>query len=195
MSKPSNLHRFRMSKTKKNSMHPRSKDVAIVALMGALGNVLATMTTYLGAIHPQIAIDLSHLATFIVAIYRGPMMGAMVGAIVSLEPFYRFGIAGWLGPIVGLTFIPGKAMTGYFAGIFAKRMRPIFAVLLGYVPESIFTYITLKYLTMLLLPQIAPFFTDAIIFTILAKAWMEILFLGFLMEIIARNKAVKQWLS
>ena len=184
-----------MTKTKKGCIRLRSKDVAIIALMGALGNVLATITTYLGTIHPQIAFDLSHLATFIVAIFRGPTMGAIVGAIVSLEPFYRFGITGWLGPIVGLSFIPGKAMTGYFSGILAKRMRPILAVLLGYVPECIFTYITLKYITMLIIPHIALFFTDAIIFTILTKAWLEIIFLGFFMEIIARNKAVKQWLS
>jgi len=184
-----------MTEIKKSSLHLRSKDLAIVALMGALGNILSMMTLYLGTIHPQIALDLSHLATLIVAVFRGPLMATIVGAIISLEPFYRFGIAGWLGPIVGLSFIPGKAMTGYFVGILARRMRPLPAVLLGYIPESVFTYITLKYVTMLLIPHIAPLFTDAVILTILVKAWLEIILLGFLMEIIARNKAIKQLLS
>jgi len=180
---------------RKGFFHLRSKDIALLALMGALGNIIAAITTYVGTIHPQIAFDFSHLATLLVAVFRDPIMGAIVGAMISLEPFYRFGVTGWLGPIVGLSFIPGKAMTGYTAGILARRTRPVLAVLLGYVPECIFTYITLKYITMLLIPTVAPFFTDVVIFTILTKAWIEIVLLGFLMEIIARNKAIKQLFS
>jgi len=185
-----------MTRRREGYLNLNTKDIAIIAVMGALGNLLATLTTYLGTIHPQIAFDLSHLATFMVSIFRGPAMGAIVGAIISIEPIYRFGITGWLGPVVGVIgFLPGKAMTGFFSGLLTRKTRPFLAVTIGYIPESVYTYLVLKYLTMLLIPNVAHFFSDAVIFTILIKAWIEIILMGVFMEIISRNQAVKQWLS
>ena len=60
-----------------------SRRVAGVALLGALGNVLAIFSTVLGNIHPQIAVDLSHLATVLAAYTMGPADATLVGAIIS----------------------------------------------------------------------------------------------------------------
>lgn len=51
-----------------------------MASMVALGNVLALISMYVGDFHPEIALDFSHLATAIVAIYSGLAMGVITGA-------------------------------------------------------------------------------------------------------------------
>jgi hypothetical protein len=160
--------------------------------MGALGNVLAFLSMYaLPLLHPQIALDLSHLATFIVSIYSGPVWGLITGALVALAPFYRFGVAGWFGPLVGLLIIPGKAITGLFSGIFARRLRPFPSVTLGFVPETIFIYAYFKLIVPLFIPTLKPFLSDAFIAAVLAKAWVEIVIMGFLMEIIKKRRIME----
>jgi len=156
--------------------------------MGALGNVLALLSMFIAPIHPQVALDLSHLGTFIAAMYCGPGWGFVTGAIVALAPFYKFGIAGWYGPLIGSLIIPGKAITGLSFGLLAKKIRPFPSVILGFVPEFIFMYVFLKYLTVFFLPNLAAFMTDAVIFSILAKAWFEMFVMGFVVEAIHRKK-------
>lgn len=171
-----------------------TKKIAFVAIMGALGNILALLSTYLGNIHPQVALDFSHIATFIVALNMDPLQGFVTGCLVSIVPFYRFGLAGWLGPIIGFTIIPLKGLSGLFGGVVSKRFRPFIAVTLGYLPESISTYIVLRYLTALFLPaEIAGFLTDPLVLGILFKAWIEIVIIAFLMELINRNKSLNRF--
>ncbi len=162
-----------------------SKRVAAVAMFGALGNVLALLSTILGNLHPQIAIDLSHIATIFSAYMLGPVDAALVGAVISLVPFVRFGLLGGLGPLAGSLIFPGKALTGLFTGILAKKTNhPFLALLLGYVPESLFTWASFKLWIPLMVPQASGWITDAVVYGILIKAWVEILFIGAASEIL-----------
>ena len=162
--------------------------VAFVASMGALGNVLALLSMFIAPIHPQIALDLSHIGTFIAAMYCGPSWGFVTGAIVALAPFYKFGVLGWYGPLIGAMIIPGKAITGFSFGLLVRKLRPFPSAILGFIPEFVFTYAFLKYVTLFFLPNLAGFMTDAVIFAILIKAWFEVFVMAFVVEAIYRKK-------
>jgi len=165
----------------------RARHIAFVASMGALGNVLALLSLFLAPIHPQVALDLSHLGTFMGAMYCGAGWGFVTGAIVAIAPFYKFGILGWYGPFLGSGIILGKAITGLSFGLLVKRFKPFPSVIVGFVPEFLYTYVYLKYFTIMFLPNLAPYMTDVMIFSILAKAWFEILVMAFVVEAIHRK--------
>jgi riboflavin transporter FmnP len=169
-----------------------TKSVALMASMAALGNVLAFISMYVGSFHPQVALDFSHLATAIVAVYLGPAMGMFTGALVGLAPYYYFGVLGWLGPFLGfIGFFLGKALSGLFFGLLARRMRPLSAIILGFIPECLWIYIVLRLLTQLLLPaQISSGFTDAVIVLVLAKAWVEIVIIGVVVDLVKKRRIV-----
>ncbi|MDW8035355.1 MAG: hypothetical protein RMI85_02740 [Candidatus Korarchaeum sp.] len=162
-----------------------SSRVAFAALLGALGNVLAIISMIFGNIHPQIAVDLSHIATVIAAFSLGPIWATLVGSLISIVPFIRFGLLGSLGPLIGSLIFPGKAMTGFFTGMLVRRnLRPFIALSLGYIPESLFTWATFKLWIPLFAPQLSNWITDAVIYGILVKAWIEILAIGALSELL-----------
>ncbi len=166
-----------------NFNRPISKAIGLIALLGALGNLLSILSTALGNIHPQIAVDLSHIATIMAASMMGAIGGLAVGAISSITPYIRFGPMGYLGPLVGLLIFPGKAMTGAFAGILIEKLkRPSISLIIGYVPESLFTWLSFKVWIPLLLPQMSRWITDPIVYGILIKAWFEILIIAALSE-------------
>jgi len=173
-----------------------SKKVAFVATIGALGNALSWLSVYLATIiHPQIALDLSHIGTFIGALNLGPSYGFLIGCLVSITPYYRFGVTGLLGAIFGLFVIVEKGLTGFFSGILKKRTRPFVAVVLGYIPESIIMYFTLIHGTAIFVsPHVSEIF-QSIILVIVIKAWIEIISMGFLMEIIQRNKGLQHFIK
>ncbi len=154
-------------------------------MLGALGNALAVLSMEVGNIHPQIALDLSHLATIVAAYALGPAWGALTGALVAAFPFVRFSLMGYLPIVIGLLIFPGKAMTGFFVGTLGRKLRPSLAVPLGYVPESVFTYATLELARRALLPpEQAAFLSRGVILGILLKAWVEILVLAGIAEIL-----------
>ncbi len=154
-------------------------------MLGALGNALAIISMEVGNLHPQIALDLSHLATIVAAYALGPAWGALTGALVAAFPFVRFSLMGYLPIVIGLLIFPGKAMTGFFVGVLGKRLRPALAVPIGYVPESIFTFATLELTRRVLLPpEQAVFLSTGVILGILLKAWVEILVLAGIAEVL-----------
>jgi len=171
------------------------RKVAFVASMGALGNVLALLTLAIPTPISQVAPDLSHVATLIVALYSGPVLGGITGAMVSIAPFYRFGVTGWFGPLVGFLIIPLKSLTGITAGLLGKRFRPAIATLLGYVPESVATYLYFVSIVPLFLPQVAPYVTEGFIVVVLSKAWTELGIIAVLMEAIKRRDIVDRILA
>jgi len=171
------------------------KELALIVTMGALGNALALTASYLGNIHPQVALDLSHIATFIIALNLGPLAGFTTGCIAGLFTYYRFGIMGSFGPFFGLLIIPLKGITGLFSGLLAGRTRPLFAVTLGYIPESVGTFLYMRYFAALFLPAEVMQFIIPIISTVLIKAWVEIFVLAILMEIIQRNQGIQHFIK
>jgi riboflavin transporter FmnP len=171
------------------------RQVAFVASMGALGNVLALLTVTIPTPVSQIAPDLSHVATLIVALYCGPVLGGITGALVSIVPFYRFGVAGWFGPLVGFLIIPLKSLTGITAGLLGKKLRPAFATLLGYVPECISTYVFFILVVPFFLPEVAQYVTQGFVILVLAKAWVELGIIAVIMEAIKRRDIVRRILG
>jgi hypothetical protein len=169
-----------------------TKSVALMASMVALGNVLALISMCVGDFHPQVALDFSHLATAIVAIYSGPTMGMITGALVGMAPYYRLGVVGWLGPFLGFVgLVGGKALSGLFFGLLGEKIRPFPAIVLGFLPESVYIYVLLKFFTRLVLPpQIASAFTDVIIISVQAKAWFEIVIIAVIMDIVKKRKII-----
>ena len=169
-----------------------NKTVAYIAFMAALGTAVSILTinmVQLGV--TQIALDLSHLGTFLVAIPGGPILGAITGLIAGIYPGIAFGyIWGQLG-MVGLIGLPvGKAMTGLTSGVLQRILkRPFLSVTVGYAPECLFTIWLFVYLVPVLTPIPAQFVL-VIALGIVTKAWIEILFMGFVMETVFLSRGI-----
>ncbi|HDI00886.1 MAG TPA: hypothetical protein ENF78_00420 [Candidatus Bathyarchaeota archaeon] len=175
----------------------RAKVVAFVALMGALGNALFVLSQSVFTIG-QVALDLSHVATFISAIFGGPLLGGVVGVLVGLGTGLYFGFIGGSLGLLGLIGLPvGKALTGVTAGFLSRALsnnaspssrRTFLVVLVSYVPECIFmVFFFLVLVPTFLSPDVAAFLVP-LLTPILAKAWIEIAFMAFLMGALAGNK-------
>jgi hypothetical protein len=178
----------------------RSKNLTFIALMAALGNVLSFITTQLAPIAPNIplgpvsvslALDLSHLTTFIAALFGGPMVGGITGAIGGMVAAFEFGFSkGNL--ITGFGLPLGKALTGVTAGILFKRyqmtswVNAVFITVTAYVPEAILTFGLFRYL----LPPVMglPIGVASLIgFQIIVKACFEMIALGIIIKQITSN--------
>ena len=182
--------------------HFNSKKIVFIAIMSALGNILAGISIYLGPIIPGVALDLSHVATFIAAIYGGPVVGFLVGLFGGVFSGVYFGPLGnlsWLG-LIGLPL--GKSLTGLTTGFLYKflkvkqRSRPsIIAlplVISSYIPECLFTIFFFL--------SIMPYFLGVgggliMLSFILPKAWGEIVLMGFLMAALAGNEGFSVFIA
>jgi len=186
-----------------------SKQIAFIAIMSALGNVLAgisiNVAPILTATSPQgggAALDLSHIATFIAAVFGGPVMGAIVGFLGGIYSGYSFGFTvGSLG-LLSLIGLPvGKALTGLTAGLLYKGLRinkssrpstftvPI--VLVSYVPECLFTVFYFLYLVLFFYGFAMAFMLPVVI----PKAWIEIVLMSFLMGALVGNVGFREFVS
>jgi LytS/YehU family sensor histidine kinase len=134
-----------------------AKNLVFIGVMATLGNVLSELSILSAPILPAVsfgpysislALDLSHLTTFISSLYGGPAIGGLTGLIGGLVAANEFGFS--KGNIVtGLTLPLGKALTGIAAGYVMdklglqerRRQRVLFiaSTLVSYVPEAIFT--------------------------------------------------------
>ncbi len=171
-----------------------SKQITFIAIMGALGNVLSFLTTQLVPLAPNIplgpvsvslALDISHLATFIAALFGGPVIGGITGAVGGMVAAFEFGFSkGNLVTGIGLPL--GKALTGYAAGLLFKRyeidnvVRSAILTIIAYIPEGILTLVLFRFL----LPVVSgiPVNVSTLIgIQIVVKAVMEMAVLGFLL--------------
>lgn len=123
-----------------------SKVLVFIAVMAVLGNTLSMLSIGLANVG-QIGLDLSHIVTFIAAVYGGPYVGGMTGLLSGIFPGVYFGPIGgfaWLG-LIGLPL--GKALTGLTTGTLCQllkvnqRSHPsilvVPLVLIGYIPECL----------------------------------------------------------
>lgn len=156
-----------------------SKNIAFTAIFAAMGILFGTMLLIPTPV-PNVYLDLSHIGTVLAAILLGPIFGGITGFIVGIWPGLTFG--NFLVP-------PFKALTGIFVAILSKKTRPGIAVFVGYLPEAFLTYLTLAVLK---IPYGLPL---PVVYTILVKAFAEIIVLAILMELIMKNKGVKQFLE
>ncbi len=171
-----------------------SKTVAFVGIMSALGAILS-ISTFAIPLGPNLALDLSHIGTYIVAIGGGPILGAIAGALVGIIPSMSPSIA-------NVMVIPGKMLTGFTTGMiflllrrrpsFQKSPRARFAAILiaglvGYLPEMIFTVWNLYFVAFSFM---AEELRIATITSVLVKAWIEIVIISVLTATLFSIKAV-----
>jgi hypothetical protein len=172
-----------------------SRAVAFTAVMVALANVLAALSIGLTRVG-QIGLDLSNVAVFVAAIYGGPFLGFLVGFLGGIASGINFGLLGglgWLG-IIGLPL--GKSMTGFTTGALYKALNvtqrknrsiiTIPIVLIGYVPEFLFTIFFFIVLVPFFLGP-APWLTTSLLISILLKAWLETALMSAFMGALTGN--------
>jgi LytS/YehU family sensor histidine kinase len=187
------------------------RKIVFVALMGALGNVMFVVSQTIFKAS-QIALDLSHIGTFVAAVYGGPWIGFLTGLIVGIGPGLNFGYFGGSLGLLGLIGLPvGKALTGLTVGYITKFLKlqntkrsawkVSLATLVGYVPECIFTVVYFEWLVVILLPDVAASFTlyfgsiHLLVLSILAKAWVEIALLSIFMGTLAGNNGFNDFVT
>ena len=153
-----------------------SKKIAYISIFSALGVVLVLLTLF--PMGPNIYLDLSHVGTSLSAILLGPVAGGITGLIVGLYPGFTFS---------NILVPPFKAMTGIFIAILSKKTRPGIAVFVGYLPEGFLTFFTLSVMKF---PYGLPW---PVVSSILIKAFIEIIAISILMEIIMRNKGLQHF--
>jgi LytS/YehU family sensor histidine kinase len=187
------------------------RKIVFVALMGALGNVMfiVSQTIFKAT---QIALDLSHIGTFIAAVYGGPWIGFLTGLIVGIGPGLNFGYFGGSLGLLGVIGLPmGKALTGLTVGYLTRffklenakhsAWKISLTTLIGYVPECIFTVFYFEWLIVILLPDVAASFTlyfgsiHLLVLSILAKAWVEIALLSIFMGTLVGNNGFDDFVT
>lgn len=169
-----------------------SKLITFIVMMAVLGNVLSFIPIGLTRVG-QVGFDLSHIATFIAAIFGGPLVGCLVGFAGGFVAGIYFGPMGWLSWL-GLIGLPiGKALTGLTVGAFFKLFRiderthcsllTIPAVLTGYISEFLFTV----FFFLVLVPYFLGWLNLALLVSIAVKAWMEMVVMSVLMAALVGN--------
>jgi len=181
------------------------KKLIFIGIMGTLGNVISGLsilatpflpTVSLGPYSISIALDLSHITTFISALYGGPTIGGLTGLIGGLVAANEFGFSE--GNIVtGFTLPLGKALTGIVAGLVMPalglreksrhRIFFIFSTLISYIPEAVYTV----FIFLAIFPLVfgtPTFVLYPIVIAILLKALIEMITEGILLLALSSNK-------
>ena len=180
-----------------------SKNLTFIAMMAALGNVLSALSIQLSPIIPSIpvgplnfslALDLSHITTFIAALFGGPLVGGVTGLIGGAVAAFEFGFSkGNL--VTGFGLPIGKALTGLVAGILMSRFNPnknrlrmVVSTVASYIPEGLFTI----FIFVIVYPIFFPLTTLSFIlpFTaqIIVKAFAEMVIMGILISVMTDNQ-------
>ncbi len=185
-----------------------SKKTAFAAVMSSLGALLSAASLHLAPILATVsgqggaALDLSHIATFIAAIFGGPWVGATVGFLSGIYAGYYFGyVLGSLG-FVSLIGVPiGKALTGFTAGFLYRKLKiaqrsrvsilTVPVMLLSYVPESIYTYFYFVNIAVYVVGYAMTFMLPIVI----PKAWIEVVFMSLLMGALSGNTGFRNFLG
>ena len=182
-----------------------SKSISFIAMMAALGNVLSFISIQLSPIVPSIpiggvnfslALDFSHLATFVAALLGGPVIGGLTGLVGGFVAAFQFGFS--QGNVLSGIGIPlGKAMTGILSGILFKRIKDVswntlVVTTISYIPEAIFTAFLFIYLYPIFygLPTAVAIVVTA---QIILKAFVEMLVIGLVLKYIAGSKGFKTY--
>ena len=189
-------------------MKLETKAITFIAIMGALGNVLSFLTTQLAPMAPNIpigpisvslALDISHLTTFIAAIFGGPVIGGITGAVGGLVAAFEFGFSKG-NFVTGIGLPLGKAMTGVAAGILFRKygiksiLNTIIFTIVSYIPEAVLTIVLFRYL----LPSLMglPVALATLIgMQIIAKATFEMIVLGAIVNVLTKNPGFDMYIE
>jgi LytS/YehU family sensor histidine kinase len=184
-------------------MHSRigSKTLTFAATMAALGNALSFLSIQLTPLAPNIplgpvtvslALDLSHLSTFIASLFGGPIVGGLTGLLSGFVAAFEFGFS--KGNVVTGVGLPlGKAMTGVAAGyVFQwlyeedRPIRLVASTVIAYVPEALLTLALFRYVLPAVVGLPASLAT-AIAIQIVVKAFFEMILLGLIILGLSQN--------
>jgi len=186
-----------------------SKQITFIATMSALGLVLSSISLNIAPVLSTVgqggaALDLSHIATFIAAIFGGPVIGAIVGFLGSLYAGYYFGyVMGSLGVLSIIALPLGKALTGLAAGFLYKKLgvhgnsrSSILTVpitLMSYIPECLYT---IAYFLLIVPYFYGPAYVMSYMIPIVVpKAWIEIAVMSILMGALVGNVGFKEFIA
>ncbi|MFA5065453.1 MAG: hypothetical protein WC566_08310 [Dehalococcoidia bacterium] len=178
-------------------MHPvvrflrseKARNLGIALAAAVLGNLLSFLSSQLTPLNPQVTFDFSHLATFAIAITFGPWYGLLTAALSSLYPYFHLAVFGIYGPVFGLAIIFGKSMTGFFCGLLRGRMPTFLAITLSYIPESVFTFFFLHWMSFALPPGTLTW--DNITVGVIAEGWVEVIMFSFIIDNMVRRRVVE----
>jgi LytS/YehU family sensor histidine kinase len=112
----------------------KAKTVAFIALMAALANVMSVppLAVPLPLVGFTSSVHFFQLAIFLCGILAGPWAGVLGGAVGGLY--------------MSVTKIPfvigGIAILGGSVGLFAKKVRPVFAGLLAWLVQAPYVLVT-----------------------------------------------------
>ena len=176
-----------------------SKEISFVAMMGALGNVLAALTIAPTAVR-QIALDFSSLPVLLSAALAGPIIGAFTGIVAGLLPSFWFGFVGGQLGLLGFSASIGKAIHGLAVGYLVRALKPfqgrtlllIPIVLIGFVPEALWIVLVFTLLAQIFLPNAAGFLGTLVV-PILVKATFEVAVMSFFMTALAGHTGFKKF--
>ena len=186
-----------------------TKRLTFVALMAALGNVLSFISIRLAPLVPSIplgptsfslALDLSHLSTFIAAFFGGPVVGGLTALIGSLVAAFEFGFS--QGNFISGFGLPvGKALTGITAGLLMRRLvvdgrrvMMVVSTVVSYIPEGIVTYLIFMYIFPLFIPG-SIFWVAGLTVQVLVKATIEMVVMGIMLTAMLGNQGFTQYVS
>jgi len=167
----------------------KAQRLGISLFAAVLGNLLSILSSMLTPLNPQVTFDFSHLATFAIAITFGPWYGMLTAALSSLYPYFHLAVFGIYGPAYGLAIIFGKSMTGFFCGLLRGRMPTFLAITLSYIPESIFTFLFLQWMSVTLPPGTLTW--ETITVGVIAEGWVEVIMFSFIIDNMVRRKVVE----
>lgn len=187
-------------------METRSaKSAVFVGIMGALSNLLSGLSILLVPFLPavplgpysiSVALDLSHLTTFIAALYGGPGIAGLTGLIGGMVGANEFGFSKG-NYVTGFGLPIGKALTGITAGFVMRtlglrtrgrnRILIVASALLSYIPEGIYT----AFLFLGIFPLVFEtplFILYPIAITILIKGFIEMFAEGIVLYALYANQ-------
>lgn len=187
-----------------------TKGIVFVAVMSALGNVLSAFSITVSPIVPSIplgpvsfslAIDLSHITTFIAALFGGPAVGGLTGLVGGFVAAYEFGFSkGNL--VTGFGLPVGKALTGVTAGLLMRgfgilnrrRLLMVPAAVASYLPEAVYT----AFLFIVVFPAVLGlpvFLVKLITAQILVKAFFEMIIMGLILAALVENRGFTEYVK
>jgi len=180
-----------------------SKNLTFISMMAALGNVLSALSIHLSPFIPSIpvgplnfslALDLSHITTFIAALFGGPLVGGVTGLIGGAIAAFEFGFSkGNL--VTGFGLPIGKALTGLTAGLLMRRLNPnnnrlmmVISTVASYIPEGLFTIFIFVIVYPIFFPLTPLSFILPFTIQIIIKAFAEMVIMGILISVMTDNQ-------
>ncbi len=176
----------------------RSREIAFVAIMSAMGNALAALTLA-PTMFKQIALDFSSLPVLIAAVFAGPRVALFTGLIAGLLPSVFFGFIGGQLGFLGFTTSLGKALQGVVTAYLVRlwwrpggsTMRLIPLILVGFIPEAIWITAVFTVLSPFFLPSLT--FMPTLAIPILIKGTFEMFVMAFFVAALSGHEGFRSF--